>query len=114
MSHRRSRVHGGYCSCRLQRLQPAGSLVTHADLTSLCDRPWNEIVVDGRGDAYINDIGFDLRGGEEVASGLLALVTPDGVSFPNGMVVTLRRPHQAPVCRRNGYSPCHLPQPRHR
>jgi len=33
-----------------------GSLVTHADLTSLAEKghPWNEIVVDGRGNTYVN------------------------------------------------------------
>ena len=43
----------------LLRREPDGSLVTHADLTSLSDHPWNEIVVDGRGNAYVNNIGFD-------------------------------------------------------
>src|SRR2546421_799456 len=79
----------------LLHMEPDGSLVTHADLTSLSDHPWNEIVVDGRGNAYINNIGFDFPGGE-FAPGILALVTPDGsarqvadgVAFPNGMVVT--------------------------
>src|SRR5712691_726963 len=72
-----------------------GSLVTHADLTSLSEHPWNEIVVDGRGNAYINNTGFDFPGGA-FATGIIALVTPDGsarqvadgVAFPNGMVVT--------------------------
>src|SRR5260221_4456557 len=72
-----------------------GSLVTHADLTSLSDHPWNEIVVDGRGNAYINNIVFDFPGGE-FATGIIALVTPegstrqvaDGVASPNGMEVT--------------------------
>jgi sugar lactone lactonase YvrE len=80
----------------LQGGEPDGSLVTHVELTSLSDRPWNEIVVDSRGNAYINNIGFDLLAGEEPADGILALVTPDrsahqvadGLSFPNGMVVT--------------------------
>ncbi len=71
------------------------SLVTHADLTRLSDHAWNEIVVDGRGNAYINNIGFDFPDGE-FATGIIALVTPDGsarqvadgVAFPNGMVVT--------------------------
>ena len=79
----------------LLRRELDGSLVTHADLTSLSDHPWNEIVVDGRGNAYINNIGFDFPGGE-FATGIIALVTPDGstrqvadgVAFPNGMVVT--------------------------
>jgi sugar lactone lactonase YvrE len=79
----------------LLRMEPDGSLVTHADLTSLSDHPWNEIVMDGRGNAYINNIGFDFPGGE-FATGIIALVTPngsarqvaDGVAFPNGMAVT--------------------------
>ena len=79
----------------LLRMEPDGSLVTHANLTSLSDHPWNEIVVDGRGNAYINSIGFDFPGGE-FAKGIIALVIPDGatrqvadgVAFPNGMVVT--------------------------
>jgi sugar lactone lactonase YvrE len=73
-----------------------GSLTTYADLARLSDRPWNEIVVDGRGNVYLNNIGFDLMGGDAVAPGLIALVAPDGaarpvaadVAFPNGMVVT--------------------------
>jgi sugar lactone lactonase YvrE len=80
---------------RLLRREPDGSLVTHADLSSLSERPWNDIVVDGRGNAYVNNIGFDFPGGEFVP-GLVALVNPDGsarqvadgVAFPNGMVVT--------------------------
>ena len=38
---------------------------------------WNEIVVDGRGNAYINNQGFDFPGGE-FAPGTIALLTPDG------------------------------------
>jgi sugar lactone lactonase YvrE len=79
----------------LLRREPDGSLVTHADLTGLADHPWNDIVVDGRGNAYVNNIGFDFPDGE-FAQGILVLVTPDGsarqvadgVAFPNGMVVT--------------------------
>jgi hypothetical protein len=43
----------------LWRMEPDGSLVIHADLTSL-SRGWNEIVVDGRGNAYINGGGLIL------------------------------------------------------
>jgi sugar lactone lactonase YvrE len=79
----------------LLRREPDGSLVTHADLRGLSDRPWNEIVVDGRGNAYLNNIGFDFPAGA-FAPGIVALVTPDGsarqvadgLAFPNGMVVT--------------------------
>jgi sugar lactone lactonase YvrE len=80
----------------LLRRESDGSLITHADLTGLSDRGWNELVVDGRGNAYINGGGFDLLAGEEFAPGIVALVTPDGsarqvadgIAFPNGMVVT--------------------------
>jgi len=80
---------------RLLRGEPDGSLVTHADLAGLADHPWNDIVVDGRGNAYVNNIGFDFPDGD-FAPGIIALVTldgsvrqvADGVAFPNGMVVT--------------------------
>jgi sugar lactone lactonase YvrE len=80
----------------LLRMEADGSLVTHRDLRDLTDYGWNEIVVDGRGNAYINSVGFDLMGGEEPKPGFIAVVTPDGearqvadgLAFPNGMVVT--------------------------
>ena len=79
----------------LLRREPDGSLVTHADLSCISDHPWNDIVVDGRGNAYVGNIGFDFPGGE-FGPGTVASVTPDGsarqvadgVAFPNGMVVT--------------------------
>jgi sugar lactone lactonase YvrE len=82
-------------SSGLQRREPDGSLVKHADLSGLA-AAWNEIVVDGRGNAYVNQAGFDLMAGAEPASGTIALATPDGavrevadgVWFPNGMAVT--------------------------
>src|SRR5947209_6228848 len=58
--------------CLLRR-EPDGSLVTHADLRGLLDHPWNEIVVDGRGNIYLNTIGFDFPAGE-FAPGILAVV----------------------------------------
>jgi sugar lactone lactonase YvrE len=80
----------------LLRREPDGSLVTHLDLTALSDHGLNEIVVDGRGNAYLNGAGFDLMSGGEFAPGIVALVTPDGsarqvadgIAFPNGMAVT--------------------------
>lgn len=69
---------------RLMRREPDGSLVTHADLRGISEQVWNEIVVDGRGNAYVN-------GGP----GIIALVTADravrqvadGIAFPNGMAI---------------------------
>jgi sugar lactone lactonase YvrE len=80
---------------RLLRLEPDGTLVPHADLTALAPPPWNDIVVDGRGNAYVNATGFDFPGGA-FAPGIVALVTAvgslrevaGGVAFPNGVAVT--------------------------
>lgn len=72
----------------LLRRKPDGELVPHAVLSGLAPI-WNEIVVDGRGNVYVNGGGFD-------APGVVALVAPDGtvrqvaegIAFPNGMAVT--------------------------
>lgn len=80
---------------RLLRQEPDGSLVTHAELAALSAQPWNDIAVDGRGNAYVGDIGFDFPGGQ-FAPGSIAVAAPDGsarqaadgLAFPNGMVVT--------------------------
>jgi sugar lactone lactonase YvrE len=50
-------------SAELLRREPDGSLVTHADLSSLGDRCWNDLAVDGRGNAYVSNMGFDFPGG---------------------------------------------------
>jgi len=76
---------------RLKRMEPDGSLVTHADLRGLGEFGYNEIVVDGRGNAYVNGGGFGPG-----APGIIALITPDGsarlvaedIAFPNGMAIT--------------------------
>jgi sugar lactone lactonase YvrE len=79
----------------LLRLEPDGTLVTHADLSGVSAPPWNDIAADARGNAYVGGIGFEFPGGEP-RTGFVALVTPDGtvrevadeVWFPNGLVVT--------------------------
>jgi sugar lactone lactonase YvrE len=80
----------------LLRREPDGSMVRHADLRRVADHGWNEIVVDGRGNIYVNGAGFDFLAGAAPKPGIIALVTPDGlarqvadgIEFPNGMVVT--------------------------
>lgn len=75
----------------LLRREPNGSLTAHADLDGLEVGGWNEIVVDGRGNIYINGVTRD-----KPAQGIVALVAPDGLArrvaegfaFPNGMAVT--------------------------
>src|SRR5215212_1961580 len=37
----------------LLRHEPDGSVVTHADLTRIAAPPWNDIVVDADGNAYV-------------------------------------------------------------
>ena len=78
---------------KLLRREPDGTLVLHADL----GRPgWNDIVIDGRGNAYVNGAGFSPAAGEAFRPGSVSLVTPDGrvrevaddIAFPNGMAVT--------------------------
>lgn len=86
---RASRGGGGGGAC-------AGPLEPYVDLAALCDRPWNEIVVGGRGNAYLNCAGYHMMAGEPPAPGIVALVTPGGIArqvadkvlFPNGMAVT--------------------------
>jgi sugar lactone lactonase YvrE len=71
-------------------------MARHADLRHVAEHGWNEIVVDGRGNIYLNGFGFDFLGGEAPKPGIIALVTPDrsarqvadGIEFPNGMLVT--------------------------
>jgi sugar lactone lactonase YvrE len=99
---------------RLLRREPDGSMVPHGDLSGL-PTALNEVVVDGRGNTYVNGIGFDFlafledvrKDGPEAQQrpwrerpgfrpGFIALVDPDGtvrqvadgLEFPNGMVVT--------------------------
>jgi sugar lactone lactonase YvrE len=80
---------------RLLRREPDGSLVQHADLAGVSEKPWNDIVVDDAGNAYVNSIGFDFPGGE-FAPGLVVRVTPEGtvdqvadnLAFPNGMAIS--------------------------
>ena len=77
-------IVSGREGCLLRR-ELDGSLVTHVDLRGVSDKTWNEIVVDGRGNAYVNGV-----------AGTTVLVTPDGsprrvvdgLAFPNGMTVT--------------------------
>ncbi|MBO0805662.1 MAG: SMP-30/gluconolactonase/LRE family protein [Nocardiopsaceae bacterium] len=80
---------------RLLRREPSGSMACHADLGPISGKPWNDLVVDARGNAYVNNIGFDFPGGKP-APGIVALVTPEGsarpvagnLAFPNGMAIT--------------------------
>jgi len=81
---------------RLLRRQADGSLSEVADLSGVARHMINDMVVDGRGNAYIGDIGFELGPGMEPRPGQQILVTAagavrvaaDDLMFPNGSIVT--------------------------
>jgi sugar lactone lactonase YvrE len=81
---------------RVLRLEPDGSLATHADLSALASFHCNDMVVDATGRAYVGNFGFDLLAKAPPAPAELVLVQPDGTAsiaarglmFPNGCVVT--------------------------
>jgi sugar lactone lactonase YvrE len=84
---------------KLLRLED-GKLVEHADLSDLCPGACNDMVVDGRGRAYVGNAGYPYRyRGQPVdvrRATSLVLVHPDGravvqpgtLMFPNGAVVS--------------------------
>ena len=87
----------------LTRYEPDGTTVRHADLSHITDAVWSEMTIDGRGNIYVNSIGFDFSEMAERVmessndpTGVIALITPDGtarkvadqIAFPNGMVIT--------------------------
>ena len=75
---------------KLRRQEPDGSMALHADQRA------NEIVVDGRGNIYLNGADFGFVAGAPPKPGYIKLVTPDGqlrqvagdIQIPNGMVIT--------------------------
>ncbi|MFC5139138.1 SMP-30/gluconolactonase/LRE family protein [Actinomycetospora rhizophila] len=81
---------------KVLRQEADGTLVEHADIAHLCTGHANDMVVAPNGQAYIGHFGFDLMGGadHEFASVILvdtdgkAQTVAEGLSFPNGMVIT--------------------------
>jgi len=81
---------------RILRREPSGALALHADVSAFTGGLLNDMVVDGRGRAYVGNFGFDLMGGAAPASAALVRVDPDGAAtvaaedlrFPNGAVLT--------------------------
>jgi len=75
-----------------------GTLTRYADLSALSPHGPNDIVIDGRGKTYVNNVNFDFAAGPpagDPAPGFVALaydgharVVADDLAFPNGMAVT--------------------------
>jgi sugar lactone lactonase YvrE len=81
---------------RLLRIDDGGRLVEHADLSAYAGGHSNDMIVDGRGRAYVGDFGFDLDALAPLRPTNLVRVDPDGtvdvaaadMMFPNGAVIT--------------------------
>lgn len=75
---------------KLRRYELDGSV------SIVAEQKANEIVVDGRGNTYVNGADFNFSRGEAPKPGYIKLVAPDGdvrevasdIQFPNGMVIT--------------------------
>ncbi|HEY7979861.1 MAG TPA: SMP-30/gluconolactonase/LRE family protein [Candidatus Eremiobacteraceae bacterium] len=75
---------------QLLALEPGSQVPVYADLSSLSDNPWNDIVIDAQGLIYVNSPAMDSD------DGAIALIQPngkqskvaDGLQFPNGMAIT--------------------------
>jgi sugar lactone lactonase YvrE len=75
---------------KVRRHEPGGSV------TVLAEQRANEIVVDARGNAYVNGADFDFVAGAPPKPGCIKLITRDGqirqvagdIEFPNGMIIT--------------------------
>lgn len=73
-----------------------GKLSVEAELSSLAPAPCNDMVVDGRGRAYVGNFGYDRHAGQSPRTTCLIRVDPDrsvheaanGLMFPNGTVIT--------------------------
>jgi sugar lactone lactonase YvrE len=80
---------------RVLRARDGGAPEAHADLSELA--PWhlNDMVVDGRGRAFVGNFGFDLMSGAPIrTAGIIrvdadgsATVVADDLAFPNGTVI---------------------------
>lgn len=84
-------------SRQVRRVDADGGNHLHADLSAIATGHTNDMVVDGRGNAYVGNFGFDTEGADRAPRAAdLALVRPDGtvevaasdLRFPNGTVVT--------------------------
>lgn len=81
---------------KLMRQEKDGAVTTHADLSGIATWHCNDMVVDREGRAYVGNFGFSLHPPAPPAPAKLALVQPDGsasvaadgLTFPNGMVIT--------------------------
>ena len=84
-------------SRQIRRVDTDGDVHLHSDLSSIATGNCNDMVVDGQGNAYVGNFGFDAEASEpKPGPADLALVRSDGACevaatgllFPNGSVIT--------------------------
>ena len=83
-------------SRQVLRVDAAGAVSRHADLSAVATGLCNDMVVDAHGNAYVGSFGFDPEAGEKPRTADLALVRTDGtvevaapdLRFPNGSIIT--------------------------
>ena len=76
--------------------QEAGGLKLHTDLSALASYHCNDMVVDGRGRAYVGNFGYDIISSAPQKPAEMLMVEPSGAArvvardlqFPNGTVIT--------------------------
>jgi sugar lactone lactonase YvrE len=81
---------------RVLRRSPDGEVSVHAQVGEYCGGHLNDMVVDGKGRAYVGNFGFDLMAFADPEPANLIRVDPDGSAsvaaadmlFPNGSVIT--------------------------
>jgi sugar lactone lactonase YvrE len=80
---------------RVLRVRDGGAPEVHAELSELASWHLNDMVVDGRGRAFVGNFGFDLMSGAPIrTAGIIrvdadgsATVVADDLKFPNGSVI---------------------------
>lgn len=84
-------------SRQLRRVEPDGSVVVHADLSTIATGDCNDMISRADGTAWVGDMAFDVHaGGGAPEPGRTIRVTPDGVAeeaagdliAPNGHVLS--------------------------
>ena len=82
---------------QLRRVEPDGSVVIHADLSTVARGDCNDMIVRADGSAYIGDMAFAIHGdGSDHKPGQTIRVTPDGqvsraadeLQAPNGHILS--------------------------
>jgi len=81
---------------KLLSVSPDGQFVEYADLSRFSESDINDSAVDGEGNIFVGNFGYDMLGGEDPKDGSIfrvdvsgeVTIAADSMQFPNGTVVT--------------------------